>query len=133
MDDPSFYGFPVWPEGALKAAQDVGGHRVTATNRGFDPTRRPPSAWRVPARRLPAAGAHDHSATCLTLTPDRDLALGPLPGHDRVLVALGAAHASSSPPWSAASWPDLASTTAPRSTSVRSPSSAPSPEPNYLV
>jgi sarcosine oxidase len=31
--------------------------------------------------------------TCLyTLTPDRDLVLGPLPGHDRVLVALGAAH-----------------------------------------
>jgi sarcosine oxidase len=28
-----------------------------------------------------------------TLTPDRDLVLGPLPGHDRVLVALGAAHA----------------------------------------
>jgi sarcosine oxidase len=27
-----------------------------------------------------------------TLTPDRDLVLGPLPGHDRVLVALGAAH-----------------------------------------
>ena len=26
------------------------------------------------------------------LTPDRDLVLGPLPGHDRVLVALGAAH-----------------------------------------
>ena len=44
--------------------------------------------------RLPAAaGTHDHSATCLyTLTPDRDFAVGPLPGHDRVLVALGAAH-----------------------------------------
>jgi sarcosine oxidase len=40
-----------------------------------------------------AAGTHDHSATCLyTLTPDRDLVLGPLPGHDRILVALGAAH-----------------------------------------
>ena len=37
MDDPSFYGFPVWPDAALKAAQDVGGHQVTATSRGFDP------------------------------------------------------------------------------------------------
>jgi sarcosine oxidase len=43
--------------------------------------------------RLPAAGAHDHTATCLyTLTPDRDFALGLLPGHDHVLVGLGAAH-----------------------------------------
>jgi glycine/D-amino acid oxidase-like deaminating enzyme len=44
--------------------------------------------------RLPAAtAAHDHTATCLyTLTPDRDLVLGPVGGHDRVLVALGAAH-----------------------------------------
>jgi glycine/D-amino acid oxidase-like deaminating enzyme len=43
--------------------------------------------------RLPAAGSHDHTLTCLyTLPPDRDLVLGPVPGHDRVLVALGAAH-----------------------------------------
>jgi sarcosine oxidase len=95
MDDPSFYGFPVWPDAALKAAQDVGGHQVTATSRGFDPD--PAAAERLAGflrARLPtAAGAHDHSATCLyTLTPDRDLVLGPLPGHDRVLVALGAAH-----------------------------------------
>lgn len=94
MDDPSFYGFPVWPDRALKAAQDVGGHQVTATTRGFDPD--PAASQRLAGflrTHLPAAGVHDHSATCLyTLTPDRDLVLGPLPGHDRVLVALGAAH-----------------------------------------
>jgi glycine/D-amino acid oxidase-like deaminating enzyme len=95
MDDPSFYGFPVWPDAALKAAQDVGGHQVTASSRGFDPD--PAAAERLAGflgARLPtAAAAHDHSATCLyTLTPDRDLVLGPLPGHHRVLVALGAAH-----------------------------------------
>jgi sarcosine oxidase len=94
MDAPSFYGFPVWPGRALKAAQDVGGRQVTATTRGFDPD---PAASQRLARflrtHLPAAGVHDHTATCLyTLTPDRDLVLGPLPGHDRVLVALGAAH-----------------------------------------
>ena len=94
MDDPSFYGFPVWPDRALKAAQDVGGRQVTATTRGFDPD---PAASERLARflrtHLPAAGTHDHTVTCLyTLTPDRDLVLGPLPGHDRVLVALGAAH-----------------------------------------
>jgi sarcosine oxidase len=95
MDDPSFYGFPVWPGAALKAAQDVGGHQVTASSRGFDPD--PAAADRLAGflrARLPAAaGTHDHTATCLyTLTPDRDFAIGHLPGHDRVLVALGAAH-----------------------------------------
>jgi sarcosine oxidase len=94
MDDPSFYGFPVWPGAALKAAQDVGGRQVTAATRGFDPD--PAASERLAGflrARLPTAGAHQHTATCLyTLTPDRDLALGPLPGHHRVLVALGAAH-----------------------------------------
>jgi sarcosine oxidase len=95
MDDPSFYGFPVWPGAALKAAQDVGGREVTAATRGFDPD--PAAGERLAGflrDRLPGAvGAHDHTATCLyTLTPDRDLVLGPLPAHDRVLVALGAAH-----------------------------------------
>ena len=94
MDDPSFYGFPVWPGAALKAAQDVGGREVTATTRGFDPD--PAASERLAGflrALLPGAGAHDHTATCLyTLTPDRDLVLGPVGGHDRVLVALGAAH-----------------------------------------
>ena len=94
MDDPSFYGFPVWPGDALKAAQDVGGPEVTADGRGFDPD--PAASARLAGflrARLPAAGAHDHTRTCLyTLTPDRDLVLGQLPGHERVLVALGAAH-----------------------------------------
>jgi sarcosine oxidase len=96
MDDPSFYGFPVWPGVALKAAQDVGGREVTATTRGFDPE--PAASERLAGflrARLPAVlGAHASTTTCLyTLPPDRDLVLGSLPGHDRVLVALGAAHA----------------------------------------
>jgi len=94
MDDPSFYGFPVWPGTVLKAAQDVGGRQVTATTRGFDPD--PAASERLAGflrAHLPAAGTHDHTATCLyTLTPDRDFVLGPVGGHDRVLVALGAAH-----------------------------------------
>jgi glycine/D-amino acid oxidase-like deaminating enzyme len=96
MDDPSFYGFPVWPGTALKAAQDVGGRAVTASTRGFDPD--PAASERLAGflrARLPAAlGAHASTTTCLyTLPPDRDFVLGPLLGHDRVLVALGAAHA----------------------------------------
>jgi sarcosine oxidase len=96
MDDPSFYGFPVWPGAALKAAQDVGGREVTARSRRFDPD--PAASERLAGFlrvHLPAAlGTHVSTTTCLyTLPPDRDLVLGPLPGHDRVLVALGAAHA----------------------------------------
>jgi sarcosine oxidase len=95
MDDPSFYGFPVWPGPALKAAQDVGGREVTARSHRPDPD--PAASERLTGflrARLPAAlGAHASTTTCLyTLPPDRDLVLGPLPGHDRVLVALGAAH-----------------------------------------
>ena len=33
------------------------------------------------------------------LTPDRDFVLGPLPGHDRVLVAPGAADGFTFAPW----------------------------------
>ena len=90
---------------------------------------RPPG--RVPRTRLPAAGAHDHTATCLyTLTPDRDFALGPIPDHDRVLVALGAAHGFKFAPCSAGSWPTWPCTAAPTSTSPPSLSTArPSPRP----
>src|SRR4029453_18756013 len=54
----------------------------------------------------------------------------PSPAHDRVLLALGAAHGFKSPPSSAGSWPPSPSTATPRSTSPRSPPTAPpSPPP----
>ncbi|MCU1429736.1 MAG: solA, partial [Actinomycetia bacterium] len=37
MDDPSFYGFPVFGEAAVKVAQDCGGFEVDADTRTFDP------------------------------------------------------------------------------------------------
>jgi sarcosine oxidase len=47
--------------------------------------------------------------TCLyTLTPDRDFALGPVPGHDRVIVGLGAAHGFKFAPWFGRVLADLA-------------------------
>jgi hypothetical protein len=57
------HGFPVWPGAALKAAQDAGGHQVTADTRGFDPD---PAAFdrlagflraRLPALTTPAPQA----------------------------------------------------------------------------
>ena len=42
---------------------------------------------------LPGVGAPLRSVRCqYTLTPDRDFVLAPVPGHERVVVGLGAAH-----------------------------------------
>ena len=41
----------------------------------------------------PGVGAPVRSVRCqYTLTPDRDFVLAPVPGHERVVVGLGAAH-----------------------------------------
>jgi sarcosine oxidase len=123
MDDPSFYGFPVWPDAALTAAQDLGGRRVTATTRGFDPD--PAATYRLAGflrARLPSAGAHQRTATCLyTLTPTATSSSAP----SRATTASWSPSApptpSSSPPSWAGSWPTWPCTTAPTSTSPRSP------------
>jgi sarcosine oxidase len=94
MDDPSFYGFPCFGEDTVKAAQDCGGPPV-------DPDRRedPVDPERLAILRqhmralLPGVGEPLRSIRCLyTLTPDRDFVLGAVPGHEAVLVGLGAAH-----------------------------------------
>ena len=42
---------------------------------------------------LPGVGAPVRSVRCqYTLTPDRDFVIAPVPGHERVVVGLGAAH-----------------------------------------
>jgi sarcosine oxidase len=97
MDDPSFYGFPVFGEpGAVKVTQDAGGLPVDADTRGFDED--PAITRRVTeflARYLPGAlGPMHRVKTCLyTLTPDRDFVIDRLPGHSNVSVAIGAGHA----------------------------------------
>ncbi len=95
MDVPSFYGFPTYGEAGPKAAEDVGGSQVTPDTRTFD---RDEAAFRRVERfleeHLPGAvGPPIYTKTCLyTMPPDRDFVLDRLPDHDRVLVALGAAH-----------------------------------------
>jgi sarcosine oxidase len=97
MDDPSFYGFPVFGEpGAVKATQDAGGLPVDADTRSFDED--PAITARVSAfleRYLPGAFGPTHLVkTCLyTLTPDRDFVIDAVPGHPNVCVAIGAGHA----------------------------------------
>jgi sarcosine oxidase len=97
MDDPSFYGFPVFGEaGAVKVSQDAGGRPVDPDARGFDED--PSITRRVTeflARRLPGAlGPPRIVKSCLyTLTPDRDFVIDRLPEHPNVSIAIGAGHA----------------------------------------
>ncbi|MDX3342665.1 N-methyl-L-tryptophan oxidase [Streptomyces baarnensis] len=95
LDDPSFFGFPCYGEATVKAGEDCGGPEVDPGNRTG--TTDPAMLERLSAfmaERFPGSGRPVRSKRCLyTLTPDRDFVLGPVPGADRVLVGLGAAHA----------------------------------------
>ena len=96
MDDPSFYGFPVFGENdAVKITQDCGGKPVDPDTRGFEED--PEITARVTGflkRYLPAAlGPIRRLKTCLyALTPDRDFILDTLPEHPNVSVAVGGGH-----------------------------------------
>jgi sarcosine oxidase len=94
MDDPSFYGFPSYGEPTTKAAQDCGGPAVTGDGRSFEPDAgREKLLADFMAATFPGSGPAARSKTCLyTLTPDRDFVLGAVPGHESVIVGLGAAH-----------------------------------------
>jgi sarcosine oxidase len=94
MDDPSYYGFPCYGEGTVKAAQDCGGPPVDPDRRTGkkDPDMEARLADHL-ARILPGSGRPVRSVRCqYALTPDRDFVLSPVPGHERVVVGLGAAH-----------------------------------------
>ncbi|QIG44439.1 N-methyl-L-tryptophan oxidase [Nocardioides anomalus] len=100
MDDPSYYGFPPYdpfggPAGTIKAAQDCGGPTVAPDDRTSEPDPAMEALLTDHLRRmLPAVGRPLSSVRCqYTLTPDRDFVLAPVPGHERVVVGLGAAHA----------------------------------------
>ena len=97
MDDPSYYGFPCYGEPTVKAAQDCGGP-VIDTSDPLSRTSEPDPAMlerlaSFMASLLPESGQPIRSIRCqYTLTPDRDFVLAPVPGHESVVVGLGAAH-----------------------------------------
>jgi sarcosine oxidase len=96
MDEPSYYGFPVFGEPAVKVAQDAGGEITTADTRDFDvdeENRR--RVLEFARRRIPrAVGRERYIKTCLyTMPPDRDFIVDRVPGQDRVLLCVGAGHA----------------------------------------
>jgi sarcosine oxidase len=95
MDEPSFYGFPVFGEPGPKVAQDVGGDRVTPETRSFEPN--PATLARTEAflaTVLPGMlGPQLYTKTCLyDLPPDRNFVLGGLPELPNVSLAIGAGH-----------------------------------------
>lgn len=103
MDDPSYYGFPVYGvPGMVKAAEDCGGAPVDADTRTFEPDRAAEARLAEFMSELvgPSLAGVGRSTTCLyTLTADRDFVLDQLPDADNVFVALGAAHGFKFAPW----------------------------------
>lgn len=95
MDDPSFYGFPVFGDmAAVKGAEDCGGREVHPDRRTFDADAEMESRLGTFMQRLTGGTwATPRTTTCLyTLTSDRDFVLDRLPGFPQISIALGAAH-----------------------------------------
>jgi sarcosine oxidase len=95
MDDPSFYGFPVYGDmSAVKGAEDCGGVAVDPDTRSFDPDTTMEYRLATFMERLLGRGLGvSRSTTCLyTLTSDRDFLCDRLPGLPQISVAMGAAH-----------------------------------------
>jgi sarcosine oxidase len=96
MDEPSFYGFPIFGEPAVKVAWDRCEIVTDPDHRSFEPRSDVNQAIRgFVADHLPGANGEIRLAkTCLyTLTPDRDFVVDRVPGHHNVLTAVGAGHA----------------------------------------
>ncbi|HEY6635742.1 MAG TPA: N-methyl-L-tryptophan oxidase [Acidimicrobiia bacterium] len=96
MTEPSFYGFPVFGEPAIKVAWDRCELVTDPETREFEPRTDVTETIReFTGSHLPGADHGVHLAkTCLyTLTPDRDFIVDRLPGSERVSVAVGAGHA----------------------------------------
>jgi sarcosine oxidase len=111
MDDPSYYGFPVYGRiDSIKASEDCGGTEVDPDGRTFDPD--PGMEQRLEAFMVELLGNRFgalSTTTCLyTLTSDRDFVVDRLPGHDNILVGLGAAHGFKFAAWFGRTLADLA-------------------------
>ena len=95
MDDPSFYGFPVYGDPtAVKAAEDCGGFEVDPDTRTFDPdaTMQDRLVGFMHGLLGPGLGA-PRTVTCLyTMTSDRDFLCDRLPEHPQISAVLGSGH-----------------------------------------
>jgi sarcosine oxidase len=95
MDDPCFYGFPVFGEAGPKVGQDAGGLETDPVTRTFEPDQAAlKRTTDFLARVIPKAlGPILYTKTCLyTLTPDRDFVIDRLPAYPDVVVGVGGGH-----------------------------------------
>jgi sarcosine oxidase len=95
MDDPCFYGFPVFGEAGPKVGQDAGGLETDPVTRTFEPDQAALARTMDFLRKyIPKAlGPIIYTKTCLyTLTPDRDFVIDRLPAHPDVVVGVGGGH-----------------------------------------
>lgn len=116
LDEPCYYGFPVFGERGIKAAQDAGGRAVTAEARSFEPDHAMEQRLTDFLEScLPSAvGPVICTKTCLyTLPPDRDFIVGAVPGQDNIFMAAGAGHAFKFASWIGRTLAGLASGQAP--------------------
>lgn len=91
-----FYGFPVYGEVAVKAAEDVGGQITTAETRNFEKDERSDTTLKsfLTAYLPTALGPELYTKTCLyDMPPDRDFIVDFLPQHPNILIINGAGHA----------------------------------------
>lgn len=96
MDVPSFYGFPVFGEPAVKVAWDRCEVITDVNRRTYEPsTHTTETIRKFVAGHLPGANGSVHmEKTCIyTLTPDRDFVVDRVPGTQRIFTAIGAGHA----------------------------------------
>ncbi len=105
---PGYFGFPAYDDPSIKVGQDsatdgCGGPEPNGSVDGLARLRD------FVAGFIPGADRVAKVSTCLyTLTPDRDVVVGPVPGHERVLIGLGSAHGSKVAPWLGRILADLA-------------------------
>lgn len=96
LDEPCFYGFPVFGSAATKVGWDRCQVPTDPETRSMQPD---PLATRTMTdfvdSVLPGAHVEVHAAkNCLyTLTPDRDFIIDRVPGSERMSMAVGAGHA----------------------------------------
>lgn len=91
-----FYGFPVYGEVATKAGQDVGGDKVAAETRTFEPNPRTKERLvRFLEARIPRfLGPELYTKTCLyTMPPDRHFVIDVVPGFPQISVVVDGGHA----------------------------------------
>ena len=96
MDEPSFYGFPIFGEPAVKIAWDRCEIATDPETRSFEPRQDVIDGVRgFAADHLPdAVGPVRLAKTCLyTLTPDRDFVVDRVPGTENIFTVVGAGHA----------------------------------------